>query len=256
MTWKALLEMGTQAMELFLSHQGTGDIGAEVTNESGKTLQRSKTARTTKIRSLFGTHKFAEFTYKAGPNYKIELASISARMSLPSNRWSYLLQEFSQMFCVDQAFGNASRNLGRIFGGKFSCDTLEGVNQKMGGYAGSFLAAVPTPDPAQEGPILVATADCKGVPLVKQDAAKVAAFETARKRPGNRRMAAVASVYTIKPKYRTAQEVVAALFRDPQESAQTQETLDGQTPQVPQPQHKITMAHLPSTFDPQDEQCD
>lgn len=251
MAWKALLEMGAQAMELFLSQQGTGDVGEEVSNEAGKTLQRSKTTRQTTIRSLFGTHQFAEFTYSVGTNCKIELAPVSARMSLPSNRWSYLLQEFSQMFCVDQAFGNASRNLGRVFGGKFSCDTLEGVNQKMGAAAGCFLAQVPTPDPAQEGSILVATADCKGVPLVKEDAAKVAAFETAKKRPGNRRMAAVASVYTIEPKHRTAEEVVAALFRDPQ----TQTTLGRQANKAPQPQHKITTAHLPSMFDPEDDQC-
>ncbi|MEZ6097182.1 MAG: hypothetical protein R3C03_23660 [Pirellulaceae bacterium] len=158
--------MGFQAMELFVSLQGTGNVGDEVSNEAGKTLRRSETTRMSTVRSVFGTHQFPEFTYSAGMNCKIELASISARMSLPSNRWSYLLQEFSQIFCVDQAFGVASRNLEHIFGGKFSRDTLEGVNQKMGAAAGSFLAKDPTPDRAKEGPILVATADCKGVPLV------------------------------------------------------------------------------------------
>ncbi len=58
--------------------------------------------------------------------------------------------------------------------------------------------------------ILVASADCKGVPLIKEDTAKVAAFETAKKRPGNRRMATVTSAYTVDPHVRTAEQIVAA----------------------------------------------
>jgi hypothetical protein len=60
----------------------------------------------------------------------------------------------------------------------------------------------------------VATADCKGVPLIKKDAAHVAAFETAKKRPGNRRIATVTSVYSVDPFARTAQSIIEALFRD------------------------------------------
>ncbi len=67
----------------------------------------------------------------------------------------------------------------------------------MGVDAGEFLDDLPMPSPEKEGELLVASADCKGVPLVNKDAAKVAAFETAKKRPGNRRMASVTSVYSV-----------------------------------------------------------
>jgi hypothetical protein len=89
---------------------------------------------------------------------------------------------------------------------------------------------------------LAASADCKGVPLVKEDAARVPAFETSKKRPGNRRMATVASVYTVDPHIRTAEDVTAALFR---------EEPDEETIQVkrPKPQNKTTTAHLPCTED-------
>ncbi len=40
------------------------------------------------------------------------------------------------------------------------------------------------------------------------------AFETAKKSPGNRRMATVSSVYTVNPHVRTAEEITEALFRD------------------------------------------
>ena len=60
---------------------------------------------------------------------------------------------------------------------------------------------------------LVTTADGKGVPLVKEDAAKVPAFDK-KERPGNRRMATLGCTYTVDPFVRTPEQIVAALFRD------------------------------------------
>ena len=135
-------------------------------------------------------------------------------MSLPARQWSYLLQEFSQMLAVDSAYEQAMENLGKILGGTFSVDTAERINAELGLAAGEFLGDLPAPEPGSEAKLLVASADCKGVPLVKQDSPRVAAFETAKKNPGNRRMATVASVYTVEPHVRTAEDVVAALFHD------------------------------------------
>jgi len=59
-------------------------------------------------------------------------------MSLPAHRWSHLLQEFSQMFCVDQAFGQAAGNLGVVLKDRFSVDTIEKINQDLGASAGEF----------------------------------------------------------------------------------------------------------------------
>ncbi len=95
---------------------------------------------------------------------------------------------------VDQAYDQAMKNLGKIFGSDFSVDTAERVNGNMGRSAGEFLDDLPMPEAGSEAKLLVATADCKGVPLVKDDSEKVAAFETAKKNPGNRRMATVTSV--------------------------------------------------------------
>ncbi len=93
---------------------------------------------------------------------------------------------------------------------------------------------------------MVATADCKGVPLVKVDAAKVAAFETAKKNPGNRRMATVASVYTFDPHVRTAEAITEALFREEPEQVPSK-------PVRPEPANKITTAHMPEMDDNGDE---
>ena len=237
-TLESVLQIGFQAVELLLALQGDGDLGEEVLTADRKIAQRSEATSTTKLRSIFGEHSFEQFTYASGKNKPISLRPISARLSLPAGRWSFLLQEFSQMLGVDQAYDQAMKNLGVIFGSKFSVDTAERVNGNMGRNAGEFLDDLPIPEAGSEAKLLVATADCKGVPLVKDDSEKVAAFETAKKNPGNRRMATVTSVYSVDPNVRTAEDIAAALFRDePDENADKQPR--------PKPQNKNTTAHFP-----------
>lgn len=229
-----------QALELLLALQGDGDIGEQIETSDGKTIRRSDKTTDTPLRSIFGQHAVNQFTYSAGKNRPILLRPISARLSLPKGRWSLLLQEFSQMLSVDQAFDQAMKNLGTILGGDFSVDTTECINGKLGQSAGEYLADLPKPEADTEAKFLVATADCKGVPLVKQDSPKVAAFETAKKNPGNRRMATVSSVYSVDPHVRTAEDIAAALFRDEQEK-------DTESPYRPKPCNKNTTAHFPET---------
>ena len=238
----AVFQLGKQALELFIQLQGDGDLGPEVTTEQAKVLRRSDTTTRTTIRSIFGSHCFDQFTYAPSAKKATQLLPTSARMQLPMRQWSYLLQEFSQMLAIDQSYEQAMNSLGTILGSTFSVDTVESINAEIGKAAASFLDDLPNPDPESEARLLVVSADCKGVPLVKEDAAKVAAFEAAKKNPGNRRMATVASVYTVEPYVRTAEEITAALFRDePDESVERVKR--------PRPQNKNTTAHFPETQD-------
>ena len=239
--WESVRQIGFQAMELFLSLQGQGDIGQNASTEDGKKLVRSAAPANTTVRSIFGNHEFQQYHYSAGKNRAIELRPISARIGLPQQRWSFLLQEFSQLFCVESAFNQASGNMQTVLGGNFSIDTLERTNLRVGKDAGRYLSDLPTPKRKDEGKILVATADCKGVPLVKKDAAKVAAFETAKKRPGNRRMATVTSVYSVDQFVRSPQSIIEALFRDEQGESASIESKNR-----PKPKSKNTTAHFPT----------
>jgi hypothetical protein len=236
MVLHSVLQIGQRSMDLLLALQGDGDLGATCETSQGRTIVRSAETKNTIIRSIFGQHEFSEFTYAAGAKKAIALRPISARLSLPKRQWSFLLQEFSQMLIVDQAYDQGMKNLGVILEGRFAVDTAERINGELGQAASKFLDDLPAPDPDSEARLLVASADGKGVPLVKEDAEKTPAFEQAKKNPGNRRMATVASVYTVEPHPRTAEEIVAALFRE--------EPLT-EPPPRPAPQNKITTAHLP-----------
>lgn len=208
-----VLEMGRTTVDFFLQAQGSGDVGASVTTAEGTVLYRSEAAVERPVRTIFGEHAFQAHVYAQGSKKRIELKPVDARINLPEGKASYLLQEFSQLFCVEKAFRVGARQLATVFRQRLSVDVLEDVNRAMGEQADRFLDSLPPPPPCQEGALLVTTADGKGVPLVREDAQKVPVFDK-KERPGNRRMATLGCVYTVDRYVRTPEQIVAALFRD------------------------------------------
>jgi hypothetical protein len=208
-----VLDMGKAAVELFLDGQGDGDLGDSVTTEDGTVLGRSETLMPRPLRTIFGEHCLHSYVYSQGSKQKIELRPIDARINLPEGKASYLVQEFSQMFCVEKAFRVGAQQFQRVFRQRLSVDVLEEGNRTMGEQADRFLDSLPPPPRAATGTILVTTADSKGVPLVRDDAAQVPVFDK-KERPGNRRMATLGCVYTVAPHVRTPEQIVAALFRE------------------------------------------
>ena len=59
---QSVLQMGFQAMELFVSLQGNGDLGQRIQTSEGQPLRRSCKTATTTVRSVFGEHRFEQFT--------------------------------------------------------------------------------------------------------------------------------------------------------------------------------------------------
>jgi hypothetical protein len=208
-----LLTMGRAAVDLFLAAQGDGDLGASVVGEEDVLLHRSATVVDRPLRTIFGEHVLHSYVYSQGSKKKIELRPIDARLNLPEGKASYLLQEFTQLFCIEKAFRVGARQFETVFRQKLSVDVLEDISRAMGEQADSFLEQLPAPRAKEEGTLLVTTADAKGVPLLKEDAEKVPAFDK-KERPGNRRMATLGCVYTVDPYVRTPEQIVAALFRD------------------------------------------
>jgi len=235
-----ILKMGHLAIDRFLQGQGNGDLGLTVQTEEGVELQRSESPRKRPLRTVFGEHVFHAYVYAPGPQRKIVLRPIDARLNLPAGKYSYLLEEFSQYFCVEQAFGQAVDSFHTVLGQKLSVDTLERTNGRVGEQAGDYLNALPTPAAEEEGELLVATADGKGVPLIRDNVEAPPVHGPKPSRPGNRRMATLACVYSVDRYVRTAEDVVAALFREERER---------DTPERPRPCHKRMTACFPTLED-------
>ncbi len=211
-----ILGIGQAAVNLFLENQGDGDLGETVLTAEGTLLVRSAEPQERELRTIFGEHAFTSFVYSQGAHRKIQLRPLDARLNLPEGKASPLLEEFSQLFCVEKAFGVGARQFEVVFGQQLSVDVLEDINRRLGEQAERYLETLPQPPAQEEGELLVLTADGKGVPLVKKDAEQVPVFEEKNERPGNRRMATLACTYTVDPYVRTPEQIVAALMRDDQ----------------------------------------
>jgi hypothetical protein len=76
------------------------------------------------------------------------------------------MEEFTQMFCVESASRQATVHFETVFRQKVSVDTLEAIARRMNAEAEEYAEALPCPAVSEEGELLVATMDAKGVPLI------------------------------------------------------------------------------------------
>ena len=125
----SVLLLGRRCVDQFLRLQGDGDLGETVQTADDRMLKRSDEPAERRIRTVFGEHHFSSYTYARGPKKKIELRPIDARMSLPEGEYSYLLQEFSQYFCIEEAFEKARQGIDKVLGQKLPVDSLERIKR-------------------------------------------------------------------------------------------------------------------------------
>lgn len=110
-----VLIMGRHAIDATLRLQGDGDLGGTHTTPDERELRRSSKVERRRLRTIFGEHEFWQYEYSAGAHRPIELRPIDARLGLSPRIRSYLLEEFTQLFCVETAFGQAARNFATVF---------------------------------------------------------------------------------------------------------------------------------------------
>jgi hypothetical protein len=85
----------------------------------------------------------------------------------------------------------------------------------MGESVEGFRTSLKKPPAKEEGAILVATADGKGVPMRRPaDQRPVGARRKKGEKANKKQMATIGCVYTVDPKHRTPEDVVEALFRE------------------------------------------
>lgn len=219
-----LLKMGHNFVDMFIELQGEGDLGSTIETPDERRLYRSDQPKARDLRTIFGKHRFEQYVYSAGKGKSIELRPLDARMQLPKGVYSYLLEEFSQLFCVEQAFGLARRNFTTVFGQQLSVGTLEAVNHRMAESSADFFESRPVPKASDEGELMVITSDGKGVPMVVAPSRDLLPFEEPLERPGNRKMATLGSVYTVDRYVRTPEQFVAVLFRETTNGSEADQT--------------------------------
>jgi len=244
--FRDLLAMGRDLLQAFLAQSGVGDVGPNLTvpgagsDDPPRVLPRLEEPRRRPYLSIFGAVEIERIGYGQD---RLEAAPLDARLHLPRRQYSYLFQQWLGVFVVDDAHAEALKKLQTILGLEVSVKASEDLNREQGSDVEPFQNHLPTPEVTAEGPILVVTADCKGVPLVRKALppdeptdTPLPALSHARRGKGEKankkKMAAVGAVYTVAPFVRTADEVLDEVMRE--KAAQRR----------PQPTHKRVRAEL------------
>lgn len=240
--FRQLLVMGHSLLQAFLAASGDGDVGPTLSldgqspSQTPRVLPRLDEHRSRPYLSIFGPTQITRACYGQG---RVEAAPLDARLHLPRRQYSYLFQQWLGAFVIDDAHAEAIQKLQTILGLGVAVKASEDLNVEQAGDVEPFQNHLVTPDPLEEGPILVVTADCKGVPLVRSalppDEATPPSTHHRRgkgEKANKKKMAAVGAVYTIDPFARTADDVIDEVDR--QKAAATR----------PKPTHKRVRAEL------------
>jgi len=238
--WDQMLSLGRLMLTSFVAGQGTGDLGPTLEYE-GRILKRLDRLHAKPYMSVFGALPPIERTvYGTRETQKHEVIPLDARLGLPESDYSYLLQQWSQSFCVKGSHKDAQSDLEQILRLRPSIRVLEDMNVSMSKDVKGFRSSQPTPSRDQEGEILVVTGDCKGVRIRGDRPPDENAGNHARKRgprPGTKREACVGSVYSIDRFVRSGEDVVNDVIR--KQRAQDR----------PIPQNKVLRAELTHQVD-------
>ena len=228
--FRQLLRMGRKLLQLFLTRRGQAESHAPQWGWQRRKLPYHA-QKAVDYFSVFGkvTCERAYF-YAPGQAGKCPL---DRALSLPDRCYSDLLMESAELLAVDGAYDKAVQVLGRLLGVDLSALAVEmAVAEHSQGVLAFYAQQAPFP-PGEEGPILVAQADGKGVPLVRppSDMPKVRRGKGDKKT--RKKEALAVALYTVDPYPRTPAEVVAALFREKPPPRER-----------PAPQHKQVFASL------------
>jgi hypothetical protein len=232
--FRQLLGLGHTLLSAFVAQQGDGDLGPEVQAAEGRTARRLPEPHDRRYVSVFGELTITRAVYGSREGQRIEHVPLDERLGLPEGDFSYVLEDWSQRLCLKESFAEAGRSLAMLLGLELGARTLEHMSRAVAGYAPAFQEAPPLPPPEEEGPLLVVTADGKGVPMRRppQDGPRPHHRRTKGEKANKKQMACVGAVYTIEPFVRTAADILEEVLRDERAGDR------------PRPQHKHVWAEM------------
>ena len=230
-----LLGMGLNLVRLFVSTQGTGDAGPSLDTAAG-TWKRLENLHPRRYVSIFGEMTIDRTVYGTREKQKIQGVPLDAQLGLPDGDFSYLLQGWLQERCLDTDYAGSIQGLAAILRVNPSIRSAEHMTQQMAADVPDFQAQQPLPPAAEQAELLVATADHKGVPMVRRDR-PTAERDEESERPGVKRAACAGAVYTTAPFVRTADDVLDEVRRKERAAER------------PPPQGKVVWAEMAQEVD-------
>jgi hypothetical protein len=245
MTWSGLIKTGREVVVAYIKVQAEEIPRPEVIEHDGKMLQRLPEQRTRPYVSAFGPTPFERDVYATRETQRQEVVPLDAKLGMPESDTSYLLQKWSGTQFVKESYKESRGTLLGILGFAPSVNCLEDIAAAASDHADNYFAQQEAVDPMTEEEILVATSDCKGVPMRKVDAPQKKQSEDVPRQKrlkkgeknGQKRMACVGGVYSVAPFHRTVEDVLDEILRKEKQE------------QRPKPQNKRLRAVLTREID-------
>src|SRR5262249_43966324 len=163
--FRQLLGLGHTLRSAFVAAQGDGDLGPQAESSGGRTVRRLPQRHDRRYVSIFGELTVERVVYGTREGQKIEHVPLDGRLGLPEGDFSYVLEDWGQRLCLKESFAEAGQSLEMLLGLRLGTRALEGMNRAVAEYASAFQASLDVPPAGEEGPLLVVTADGKGVPM-------------------------------------------------------------------------------------------
>jgi hypothetical protein len=232
-----LLEIGFSLLTAFVAAHGNGDQGEQIEYQE-KMLQRLEHEHPRRYVSIYGPLEISRCVYGTREGQEIERVPLDARLGLPAGEISYVLEDWLERICLKDAFRESVNSLVELLGvrAKVSVDTAEEHSRQMDQHSASFRASQPMPPSKEEGELLVATADGKGVPMRRLADPATSPCTAHRRGKGEKanqkQMSYVGAVYSIARFPRTVDQILDELLRK-------QRAKDR-----PRPQHKHVWAEM------------
>jgi len=205
----------------YLDSLGNGDVATPVRGvEGAERTHRRETARNLLVR--FGPVRVRRIGFgcrEVGMAYPLD-----AQLNMPPRVYSFEVERLVAEEIAKNSFAQAAATIERTTGAHVPKRQVEEIALRAPADFDAFYAEVERAAAlaaSESGPILVLTADGKGVVMRKEDlreATREAAESRAHKlttrlskgeKRNAKRMAEVAAVYTIQPYVRTAQQVIS-----------------------------------------------
>lgn len=200
-----LRELGRLLLQEHVRSRGLGDVGAAVKPSTGEALGERR-VRSRHYRSVFGEIEVERTVYSA--TGVSQICPKDEDLSLPERKFSYVLQE---NLCTEAAKGpydEARDTVEEYLGQKIPKRVIEQMVVAAARDMDRFYEHKPLPKAEETGGVLVAAVDRKGVPINKKSAKEHRKRLKKGEKPGVKKMATVAAVYTVAPHKRSVEDVV------------------------------------------------
>jgi hypothetical protein len=208
--FRRVLHLGYQLLQLFLARRVEAESHAPLAGPTGQTLAYHSQQEASYF-SVFGKLVFGRaYFYAPGAG---GVCPLDAALSLPARCYSDFLMEITSLLAIDGVFETGVEVVTNLLGVSVPKRAIEMAVAEQSAAVADFYEQHGTFPAREEGPILVAQADGKGVPMVRNEAAPTDARRGKGDKKTRKKEAIATAVYTIAPYRRTPQMIVDALFK-------------------------------------------